>query len=232
MPKPILTAISSMADPLFTDHYRLTFPVIPVSLTSFPSFTDWLWGAITGGTAQNAVQGAEYVKDVLGLNAGTMTDPSHILAIHCKSATLPSKTIEPSVVELYGHKLKYAGLSTFSDTFEVEFYEDSSLVVTRILHTWMSIAKQHVGQIGQNKHGPGEGNPLSNYGLKDVGSGYAGEANLNVFDVTGNTVGSYYFYGVWPTAIGDMAFDASSCGLMSNHASFAFDLWVEDGPAE
>jgi hypothetical protein len=126
------------------------------------------------------------------------------LRVQCKSAAKPGSTIEPQMVELFGHTTRHAGRKVFSGTMAITFQENSTADVTTILEEWQEFIRSTEGQVGAFK------------------SDYAKNAELHLLDQTGNPVRSYKIVGVWPTEVPELTMDSAGTALDLS-ASFSFD---------
>jgi hypothetical protein len=106
----------------------------------------------------------------------------------------------------------------------VEFLEDASMVVTRVLTGWMDRAKSMLSQTGhfRNKAGKPEGVP-------DSSKGYSGTALFKVYDTSGITVATYTIAGIWPKEISPVAFDGSGSSVVTVSVTFSVDNCFESG---
>ena len=219
MAKHTLSELLALPDPLFSDNFRIEIPQIPVDQELLSELVDSMLNKWYLGPVGAAIGAGSFL---LGLSS--KGDPAGLaLSIHCKSASLPAKTIEPSVVELSGHKVKYAGLANFNGTFDIEFHEDQFLTVTRILHLWMDMVKSHLTQAGHFKGKESDSGLVIKGGKK----GDSCPIQLIVFDTKGIQTGAFNINGAWPCDISNIGFDGSGANPITVSASFCFDSWED-----
>jgi hypothetical protein len=171
---------------------------------------------------------ANEAKAIASQSAISMTDADLGLSLRCMRMTLPGRDIEPAIVELYGHKLRYAATSSFSGSFPVTFYEDRTLFISRVVGLWQDICKNHYGQIGHMKYAAGTGNPLQKTAniVKGVNKGYAVDAEVYVYDNIGNVAATFALRGVWPMTVSEFAFDSNATALTTD-VTFSYDVCEE-----
>lgn len=201
MPKPTLSELSAIGDPITSDNFTLEFTSMPVDSI----------GDLTG-----------LLNKITGGNAGAST-PSSCLKIRCKTVTLPDSTISPIDVQLSGHKVSYPGTASISGNMSVEYLEDASLVVTRVLSGWMERVKSISTQTGHFRGGAGDPK-----GVPPSSKGYAGTAKLKIYDTSGVTVATYTLAGIWPNQISPFTFDGTGSSAISVTVTFSVDNCFEE----
>jgi len=100
-----------------------------------------------------------------------------------KGAALPGSAIEPMEVGFRGRKLKIAGDRKF-DEWTIKVINDVPMKIRDAFERWMNGINQHQSNIGR-------GRPTD----------YMVDWAVAQLDKSGNTVKSYIFRGVFPTAI-------------------------------
>lgn len=224
--------LENIADPLYSDNFQLFFPNLPLNLklAEMSWFEKLVLAVSPFQTYTATLLGRENQRQEIARQAPkiNLTDAGYNLSLRCKSVTLPGRDIEPAVVTLFGHKLRYAAMSSFSGTFNAEFYEDHTLVGTRVLGLWQDICKNHYGQIGHMKGRSGTSNPLQKSAniVKGVSKGYACDAQISLFDNSGKQISVFILRNVWPTNVAELTFDSSASPL-SVSATFSFDVCEE-----
>lgn len=128
------------------------------------------------------------------------------LRLQCKTAVKPGTNLAEVEVELFGHKLMHAARRTWSNEISVEFIEDNTGNITKILEAWAEVARAT-----RTQHGA----------FKDT---YAVNAKLRIYDQPGNVVMTYTLRNCWPSQVPDISFDGSGGAIITLGATFKFDI--------
>ncbi len=128
------------------------------------------------------------------------------LRLQCKTAVKPGTNLAEVEVELFGHKLMHAARRTWSNEVSIEFVEDNTGNITKILEAWAEFVRAT-----RTQHGA----------FKDT---YAVNAKLRIYDQPGNVVMTYTLRNCWPSQVPDISFDGSGGAIITLGASFKFDI--------
>lgn len=137
----------------------------------------------------------------------------------CQATTFPGKTIGQIEVWTQGRKLVIPGDTSFSNTWNVTFYENEDHGLRRDLLAWMKACDDF--QV--NSH---SGNPTA----------VLGELSVEQLDSAGNATVKYTFHNVFPQDIAEVSLDDSTVDTIQTFdVTFSFTDWVvgdteEDSP--
>lgn len=144
---------------------------------------------------------------------------NRMLRLYCKSATKPGIENTPVDVDLYGHKLKFSGRTTYDNTMTVEFVENRNGEVIQLLEDWHEMVRSPAYQLGRYKSGKGGGS-----------DGYKAEkAIITIVDQPGITVAVYELYNIFPTTLPEMQFTGEDATVISQSITFSYDWWEAKG---
>ena len=132
------------------------------------------------------------------------------LTYRCKSTTLPSSTIEPVKIELHGVAKQEAGRAQYSHTFQATFIETVDYTTYLAFRKWRDYMRSWKNNTGSNSQA------------------YAVQAELDVYDNAGNVINTMILAGVWPTEVGDVAFDGAASNAIEMTITFSFN-YIDDG---
>lgn len=138
----------------------------------------------------------------------------------CQATTFPGKTIGQIEVWTQGRKLVIPGDTSFSNTWNVTFYENEDHGLRRDLLAWMKACDDF--QV--NSH---SGNPTA----------VLGELSVEQLDSAGNATVKYTFHNVFPQDIAEVSLDDSTVDTIQTFdVTFSFTDWVvgdteEDSPS-
>ena len=138
-------------------------------------------------------------------------DAVKMLRLYCKSATKPAISNEAVDVDLYGHKLKFAGRTTFDNTFTVEFVENRLNQVNGLMADWLELVRSTGYQLGNYK------------------DDYKAVAQLTVVDTMGGTSCVYLIYNIFPTEVPEISFTGEDASVITASVTFSYDWWEMKG---
>jgi len=136
---------------------------------------------------------------------------SQPLLMQCRTASKPGWTINNVEVQLFGHTLEHAGNLTYGHDLTVEYVENRSAQISKILEDWGHMVRNPETQTGAYK------------------SEYQRDGELTVFDQKGNTIRSYIIHGCWPSQLPDLPFDGQASNIISLSVTFKYDWWEVRG---
>ena len=129
------------------------------------------------------------------------------LLMLCRTATKPGMTLNQVEVQLFGHTLEYAGNLTYNHDLSVEYVENRSMQIHKILEAWMLYIRAE-----ETQHGA-------------YASEYYRNADFTVYDNKGNVVREYTIHGLWPSAVQDLSFDGTSANSLACSVTFKFNTY-------
>lgn len=235
MPKPNIRDIQSLPDPLLSDNFALEFPTLPAAFNA-----DLIKKLATNNSGEVATsrglrfenaEGSTFLQRInadvqavsLANKTSSVSDVNSALKIRCKSATLPASTIEQVTAELYGYKLHYPGMATFGGTMSVEYVEDNTMFITKVLRAWQDLARKFSTQSG---HFKGKSSKSKNVAPHMVGSaGYATNGELSVFKPDGSLSAKFIISTMWPMEVSEFPFDGSAANHLSCTVTFSYDYY-------
>lgn len=126
------------------------------------------------------------------------------LRIKCLSASLPGASLNPVEVELFGHKLLFAGRKTFSHSMNIAYHEVYDGRTYKQLKSWAAVGRATQTQTG---------------GFHDD---YMRSAIFTVFDQTGAEAAQWEIHRMFPTEISEYQFEGSGGQAIRQDATFAY----------
>lgn len=126
------------------------------------------------------------------------------MRIQCLGAALPGATLGTVEVELFGHKLVYAGRKTFTNSMTVAFHEVYDGSTYQALRNWQAAARATATQTG---------------GFSDA---YMRTAILTIYDQTGAEAASWDVFRMFPTEVSEYQFEGAGGQAIRQDATFAF----------
>lgn len=139
------------------------------------------------------------------------------LTFMCKSASLPSSTVNAVPVNYFGRELKFAGNRIFTD-WNIQIINDEDFSVRNAFERWMN---------GINSHNLNLRNPVA---LPPIG--YTVDGDVIQYGKTGNVIKKYKFIGLFPTDVAQIDVDWGANDQMEEFSvTMAYQWWesVADG---
>lgn len=133
----------------------------------------------------------------------------------CKTASIPSSTVNPIPIRYFGRDVKFAGNRTFED-WTVTIINDEDFGIRNAMEAW------------SNSINTMEGN------LRDFSTGspvlYKADAQVTQFSKTGAPVRVYNLIGVFPTQIAPIDLSWDNADVIEEYqVTFSLDYWEVSG---
>ena len=132
------------------------------------------------------------------------------LQYKCKTANLPSSSIEQVKIDLHGVSKVEAGRAVYQNTMQATFMEVVSWETYSALRRWRQYTRDWKNNTGRNY------------------SEYAVDAEILVYDSAGSVASTFKLVGCWVQEIADIAFEGASSTPIDVSCTFAFQ-YVDDG---
>lgn len=131
-------------------------------------------------------------------------------SVLCKATTFPSMTIGEIEVFNQGRKLVIPGDTTYTNTWQVTFYNTEDHGLRRDLISWM-----HAIDDFQNNSHTGDLNSVM------------GELSVQQLDSAGNPTTTYTFHNVFVSEVAELALDGEQQNTIQEfEVTFSFSDWV------
>jgi hypothetical protein len=157
----------------------------------------------------------------------TNADLPKKLAIMCKGATFPGKTLTTVPFEYKGRPILIPSHVKYDQTFEVSFYLDEAHSARIIFMDWMQAFDEEYesyygGAGGQRTKSSGlnNGSILTN-NIRNLGNDYNKVTTVRIsqldFDLTKKTA-EYVFHNCFPTSVSSISVDDSQVGAVLEYS--------------
>lgn len=145
---------------------------------------------------------------------GTTSDLSQANTL-CKATTFPSITLGQIEVHNQGRKLVIPGDTSYTNTWELTFYQTEDHALRKDMISWLHAADD----FQRNRH---SGSP----------SDVMGELSVEQLDSAGNATARYTFHNVFVHEVGEISLaDDTNDEAMEFPVTFSFTDWVVgEGP--
>lgn len=133
------------------------------------------------------------------------------LTFTCQAASVPAAITGSIPVFYFGRAAKFAGDREFPD-WNVEVLNDEDFAVRKIMERWSNLQNNMVGNVRSDSI--------------DI-EGYKSIALVEQLGKQGDVIGSYEFYGIFPTVVGEMQLSwAAQNQIQTFGVTFAYDYWI------
>lgn len=137
------------------------------------------------------------------------------LAVLCETVTLPSKTIPPMEIQLFGHAYKHYGKREPYEAISATFIETSYMPIYKALYAWNEyLSLTETGDAGADKF------------IGANNSRTVSDIYVNVMSVTGQRVGQFIMYNAWPTSIEGVELSGQGGDAIRCSVSFEYDYFL------
>jgi|LWDU01.1.fsa_nt_gi hypothetical protein len=165
---------------------------------------------LTGGGAR-----ANHFKVIMTFpslaNAGAAGEEFTYL---CKSASLPTSTIQEVEVPYRGRILKLAGDRTY-DNWETNIINDTDFNIRNAIEGWMDAFERTIAE-GDNTMDP---------------AAYQSSAIVHQLDRQSKTIKTYKFFGLWPSVCGEIALDYDQATAVEEFpVTWTYNYFTSDKP--
>ena len=131
----------------------------------------------------------------------------------CKATTFPSVTLGQIEVHNQGRKLVIPGDTSYTNTWELTFYQTENHALRKDMISWLHAADD----FQRNRH---SGNPTA----------VMGELSVEQLDSAGNPTAMYTFHNVFVHEVGEVTLaDDTNDEAMEFTVTFSFTDWVVGG---
>jgi hypothetical protein len=132
-----------------------------------------------------------------------------ILSLKCTATALPGRAVEPTIRNLAGHQVRYAGRGVVSGNWQTQLSEFTDSAILKRLSSWQSQIFNQISGIGAF--------PVE----------YKSTAIVELLDDKQVTQLSRRLIGVWPSNVDDMAMNMASSEAVDVGVVWTYDTWVD-----
>lgn len=141
----------------------------------------------------------------------TSSDISQTASFLCRSATLPSSTVDDIRVQYRGREVHFAGERSFQP-WTISIYNDNDFMVRNQMETWSHYVQELTTTFGTIA--PAE---------------YQATLYVHQLNRMGNAVKTYYFVNAFPIEIGAIRLDYEQVSVIEEFdVTFVYDYWTTD----
>lgn len=127
----------------------------------------------------------------------------------CMTTGLPGFALEKVVVPLHGTKLNYAGMKTYTGSFNSTFMEASDWSTRAQFYAWSESARSWLNNSGTFK---------SSYGVN---------GQIVVYNDLPQVSRTINVYGMWPETVNEVELDGGASTLVTLQIGWSFDYVVD-----
>ena len=128
-----------------------------------------------------------------------------------RSAGIPESTVGSYVVPYFGREVKYAGDRTFAD-WTVTIINDEDFAIRNAMEAWSNSINSHDSNI------------------RGLPQDYKSTGIITQFSKSGDSLRTYVFEGMFPTAIEGITMDWQQQDTIEEFSvTFQYDMWRVEG---